>query len=127
MRTQSRIETMMLDTFNDERLQKMQSDELSDSLERGSDGHVFAVFIVIVEEKTEAPAKEDAAKEEKPAAEAAPEKKAEVKEKKAVKDKPAEVKEEEKPEKATPAVPEEPAAADKEDAAGSKKTAKDEE
>ena len=27
---------MMLDTFNDERLQKMQSDELSDSLERGS-------------------------------------------------------------------------------------------
>ena len=27
---------MMLDTFNDERLQKMQPDELSDSLERGS-------------------------------------------------------------------------------------------
>jgi hypothetical protein len=26
---------MMLDTFNDERLQKMQPDELSDSLERG--------------------------------------------------------------------------------------------
>ncbi len=79
------------------------------------------------EEKTKAPAKEEAAKEEKPATAAAPEKKAEVKEKKAVKDKPAEVKEEEKPEKATPAVPEEPAAADKEDAADSKKTAKDEE
>ncbi len=27
---------MMLDTFNDERLQQLQPDELSDSLERGS-------------------------------------------------------------------------------------------